>query len=104
MRCQNGIRDISISVHQSSGGSSARCNAEFTIWRGVLGPKEMGKDEIAYWDKTFKELSEKEEWKKLLAEDGVESEYKSAADFKPFLDEQEKLIKEILDVLGMSKN
>lgn len=79
-------------------------DAEFTIWRGVLGPKEMGKDEIAYWDKTFKELSEKEEWKKLLAEDGVESEYKSAADFKPFLDEQEKLIKEILGVLGMSKN
>ncbi|WP_166241457.1 Bug family tripartite tricarboxylate transporter substrate binding protein [Paenibacillus turpanensis] len=78
-------------------------DVDFTIWRGVFGPKEMSKDELAYWEKTLKALSEKEEWKKELQANGWESEYRGSADFTKFLGEQEKLIKELLSALGMAK-
>ncbi|MEW9670536.1 Bug family tripartite tricarboxylate transporter substrate binding protein [Ammoniphilus sp. 3BR4] len=78
-------------------------DAEFTIWRGVLGPKEMGEAEIAYWDEKFKALSETEEWKRLLEADGVEGEYKNSQDFKKFLDEQDKQISDLMKAIGISK-
>ncbi|UHA72397.1 tripartite tricarboxylate transporter substrate binding protein [Paenibacillus sp. 481] len=78
-------------------------DAEFTIWRGLFGPKNLGKDELAYWDKTIKELVAKDEWKKELQANGWESEYRNADEFKTFLGEQETLIKVLLDALGMVK-
>jgi putative tricarboxylic transport membrane protein len=78
-------------------------DAEFTIWRGVFGPKEMGSDALAYWEKTLTELNNKEEWKTELAANGWESEFKSGADFRTFLGEQEVVIKDLLTALGMAK-
>jgi putative tricarboxylic transport membrane protein len=78
-------------------------DADFTIWRGVLGPKEMTKDEIAYWDTKLKALTETEEWKKELKANDWESEYKNSTDFKAFLDSQEKVVIELLTALGMQK-
>ncbi len=78
-------------------------DAEFTIWRGVFGPKEMSADELAYWEKTLAALNEKEEWKKELQANAWEAEYKSSADFSKFLGEQEVLIKDLLAALNMSK-
>ncbi|GIP40227.1 tricarboxylic transport TctC [Paenibacillus sp. J31TS4] len=78
-------------------------DAEFNIWRGVFGPKEMSKDELAYWEKTLKALTEKEEWKKELAANTWESDYKNSADFTKFLGEQEKLVKDLLTALNMAK-
>jgi putative tricarboxylic transport membrane protein len=81
----------------------AGVDAEFTIWRGLFGPKEMSKDELAYWEKTLKALNEKEEWKKELQANGWESEFRGPEDFKKFLGEQEKQIQELLTALGMQK-
>ncbi|WP_373229225.1 Bug family tripartite tricarboxylate transporter substrate binding protein [Cohnella sp.] len=78
-------------------------DAEFTIWRGIFGPKEMSADELAYWERTLKALSETEEWKKELQANAWESQYKSSTDFVKFLGEQELLIKDLLTALNMSK-
>jgi putative tricarboxylic transport membrane protein len=78
-------------------------DANFIIWRGVLGPKEMAKDEVTYWDTKLKTLSENEEWKKELKANDWESEYKNSTDFKTFLDGQEKEVTELLTALGMQK-
>lgn len=78
-------------------------DAEFNIWRGVFGPPEMPADAKAYWDKKLKELSEHEVWKKELAANAWESEYKDAAAFTAFLAEQDKLVKDLLTSLGMAK-
>ncbi|MFC4766541.1 Bug family tripartite tricarboxylate transporter substrate binding protein [Effusibacillus consociatus] len=78
-------------------------DAEFTIWRGVFGPKEMSADAKKYWDEKIKVLTEKEEWKKELKANGWESEYKDSEHFKLFLDNQEKTVKELLTALGMAK-
>jgi putative tricarboxylic transport membrane protein len=78
-------------------------DATFNIWRGVFGPADMPADAKAYWDGKLKELSEHEAWKKELAANGWESEYKDSASFTAFLEEQDKLVKELLTSLGMSK-
>ncbi|GGF93243.1 tripartite tricarboxylate transporter substrate binding protein [Paenibacillus abyssi] len=78
-------------------------DAEFTIWRGVLGPKNMTEEQVAFWDETLKSLSEHETWKKELEANAWESEYKNAADFTAFLEEQETVVQELLTALGMQK-
>ncbi|OXM14380.1 Bug family tripartite tricarboxylate transporter substrate binding protein [Paenibacillus herberti] len=78
-------------------------DAEFTIWRGVFGPKEMKDNEKAYWAEKLKALNESEAWKKELAANSWEPEFKGSEDFSKFLGEQEVLIKEMLTALGMAK-
>ncbi|MGO4787550.1 Bug family tripartite tricarboxylate transporter substrate binding protein [Paenibacillus sp. 2KB_20] len=78
-------------------------DAEFTIWRGVFGPKELSEEELAFWDKTLKGLSENEVWQKELVANDWASEYRNAADFKAFLEEQEQDVQELLTALGMQK-
>lgn len=78
-------------------------DAEFTIWRGVLGPKGMTEEQIAYWDKTLKTLSEDETWKKELTANDWASEYKNSTDFAAFLADQEVVVQELLTALGMQK-
>ncbi|MDQ8736633.1 tripartite tricarboxylate transporter substrate binding protein [Paenibacillus sp. LHD-38] len=78
-------------------------DAEFTIWRGVLGPKGMTEEQIAYWDKTLKTLSEDETWKKELTANDWASEYKNSTDFAAFLADQEIVVQELLTALGMQK-
>ncbi|MGG4343843.1 Bug family tripartite tricarboxylate transporter substrate binding protein [Paenibacillus lautus] len=78
-------------------------DAEFTIWRGVFGPKGLSEEQLAFWDKTLKELSENEVWQKELVANDWASEYRNAADFKAFLEEQEQDVQELLTALGMQK-
>ncbi|MEX3617440.1 tripartite tricarboxylate transporter substrate binding protein [Paenibacillus glucanolyticus] len=78
-------------------------DAEFTIWRGLFGSKDMPADAVEYWNAQLKTLSEKEEWKQQLQANGWENGYKNAADFQKFLEDQEKVIQELLTSLGMQK-
>lgn len=81
----------------------AGIDAEFTIWRGVFGPKELKEEEIAFWDKALKELSESEAWIEEVKLNGWEGEYKNSTDFKSFLDEQNVVVQELLTALEMQK-
>ncbi|RJX37433.1 tripartite tricarboxylate transporter substrate binding protein [Paenibacillus pinisoli] len=78
-------------------------DAEFNIWRGVFGPKEMTGEQVAFWDKKLKELSENQVWQKELVANDWASEYRNAADFKTFLEQQEKDVQDLLTALGMQK-
>jgi putative tricarboxylic transport membrane protein len=78
-------------------------DAEFTIWRGVFGAKEMSNDAKKFWEDTFKKLSENEKWKEELKVQGWQPEYKNSDEFVQFLKEQEALIGDMLKSLGMYK-
>jgi putative tricarboxylic transport membrane protein len=78
-------------------------DADFTIWRGIFGPKEMSDSAKEYWNKTLKELNDSEEWKAELERNGWEAEFKNAEEFTAFLDNQEKQVVDLLKSLGMNK-
>ena len=77
--------------------------AEFVIWRGVFGPKDMSKNAQAFWSKAFADLSAKPEWAAELKTQGWEADYKDAAAFTTYLGQQEALLKELLTALQMAK-
>lgn len=78
-------------------------NSEFTIWRGIFGPKEMSETAKNYWIEKLTALNEKEEWKEELKRNGWEQDFRVGDDFTKFLEEQEGTISDILSALGMKK-
>lgn len=76
---------------------------EFTIWRGIFGPKDMSESAKNYWVEKLTALNEKEEWKEELKRNGWEQDFRVGDDFTKFLEEQEGTITEILTALGMQK-
>lgn len=77
--------------------------SEFTIWRGIFGPKDMSDTAKDYWVEKLTELNDKEEWKAELERNGWEQDFRVGEDFTKFLEEQEGTITEILTALGMQK-
>lgn len=78
-------------------------DAEFTIWRGLFGPKDMSDDAVKYWSEKLDELVETDEWKAELERNGWQSEYRNADDFTTYLENQEKVIVDLLTALDMQK-
>ncbi|RZT22679.1 Bug family tripartite tricarboxylate transporter substrate binding protein [Fictibacillus sp. BK138] len=78
-------------------------DADFTIWRGIFGPKEMSDSAKDYWGKTLKDLNDSKEWQTELERNGWEAEFKDAEEFTSFLEDQEKQVEELLKSLGMNK-
>lgn len=105
------VRVLAVSSTERLGGELAGVptlkelgiDADFTIWRGIFGPKEMSKEAKEYWEKTLKALNASEAWDKELAANGWEKEFKLTGDFEKFLADQEALIKDMLTSLGMAK-
>lgn len=78
-------------------------DAEFTIWRGLFGPKEMSQEAVDYWSTKLGEMVETDEWKAELERSGWQAEYRNAQEFTEFLGEQEQVIGELLEALEMHK-
>ncbi|MEI4768747.1 tripartite tricarboxylate transporter substrate binding protein [Psychrobacillus sp. FJAT-51614] len=78
-------------------------DAEFMIWRGIFGPKEMSEEALSFWEDKIQQMVETKEWKSAMESSGWESEYKNSKDFKVFLDEQSNQIAELLQALDMAK-
>ncbi|MEC1475890.1 tripartite tricarboxylate transporter substrate binding protein [Bacillus haynesii] len=68
----------------------------FSHWRGVLGPKNMTKEEISYWDQVFKKITSSPEWKQKINEQEWESYYLNSKETKRFLEEQSAFYQNIM--------
>jgi putative tricarboxylic transport membrane protein len=79
-------------------------DAEFAGWRGVIGPKGMTKDKVAFWDKTFAALAKTAAWNKALASRFWISTYKNSTETESYLDSQNKQLHAVLSALGLAKN
>ena len=105
------VRVLAVSSTERLGGELAEVptfkeegiDAEFTIWRGLFGPKEMSDAAVDYWTEKLKEMVETDEWKAELERNGWESEYRGSEDFTKYLEDQDKVIVELLTALGMQK-
>lgn len=78
-------------------------DAEFLIWRGVFGPKDMSPNAYKFWQNALKDLSTKPEWQAELKTQGWSGDYKDGDQFKAYLGQQEAVIKELLTTLSLAK-
>ncbi len=62
-------------------------NVIFQHWKGIMGPKDMTEEEVAYWDDVIKRMVESDSWKGILRERGWESFYKGSGESMGFLEE-----------------
>ncbi|MET4559362.1 putative tricarboxylic transport membrane protein [Lysinibacillus parviboronicapiens] len=81
----------------------AGIDEEFTIWRGIFGPKNMSDDAVAYWSEKLQAMVETDEWKSEVERNGWQSEYRNAEEFTKYLDEQNNTVVELLTALEMQK-
>jgi len=77
--------------------------ANFSNWRGVIGPKGMTPAQIAFWDDLLGKIVRTDEWTREVAQYGWEAEYLNSADSRKFLERQHEELKVILGELGLAK-
>jgi putative tricarboxylic transport membrane protein len=63
----------------------------------------MSEDAFAYWSKKLQAMVETDEWKSEVERNGWQSEYRNAEEFTKYLDQQNKIIVELLTALDMQK-
>ena len=59
-------------------------NVIFQHWKGIMGPKDMTEEEVAYWDGVIKRMVESDSWKGILRERGWEDFYKDSGETRGF--------------------
>ncbi|MBA4423221.1 MAG: hypothetical protein C0390_09010 [Syntrophus sp. (in: bacteria)] len=63
-------------------------DVSYTSIRGIIGPKDMPKDVVKYWETAFQKLTQTQSWKKYIEKEKVLDAYKGSADFGKFLEKE----------------
>jgi putative tricarboxylic transport membrane protein len=72
----------------------------FINWRGVVGPKDMGKQQAAFWERALEQATRSEAWQKDLERNFWSENFKTSAAFDRFLREQEAAFRTIWAEIG----
>lgn len=72
-------------------------------WRGVVGPKNLGAAEVAFWNGRLSALVKSEEWTASLTRNFWDADFTNSADSKRFLDTQYKELRATLATLHAAK-
>jgi putative tricarboxylic transport membrane protein len=78
-------------------------DAVHTSWRGILAPKGMTAEQLAYWDGVFQRLVKTADWEKDLQENFWANTYLGPSEARRRLDGEHAELKQILTDLGMAK-
>ncbi len=105
------IRVIAIAAPQRLGGIFANvptwkeqgADAIVSNWRGLIGPPNMTPAQIAYWDNVMKQLTQTDAWKKELADNNWDNEYRNAAETRKYMDADYAELKAFLTELELTK-
>lgn len=72
-------------------------------WRGVIGPRFMNAQQIAYWEGVMKRVVESEEFKSFATKNQWEITYRSAKDARAFMEQDYNQLKSVMTFLGLAK-
>jgi putative tricarboxylic transport membrane protein len=72
-------------------------------WRGVIGPRSMTRDQIAFWNGVLAKAVATETWKQALRENSWEPDYLDSSETKKLFDSDYAEYRSILAELGMLK-
>jgi putative tricarboxylic transport membrane protein len=69
--------------------------------RGIMGPPEMPEDALEYYQGVFSDLLETGAWETFVEKNGVVTELRLGDEWGGFLAEQESVVREKLDEIGL---
>ena len=72
-------------------------------WRGVVGPKNLGTQQVAFWSGRLAEIVKKDEWQASLVRNSWDADFRIGADAQNFLDTQYQELASTLAVLRTDK-
>ena len=72
-------------------------------WRGVIGIKNLGAAQIAFWDDALSKLVKTEEWDRDLERNLWENTYTNSAGASRYLKVQYEDLKRVMLELGFAK-
>ena len=72
-------------------------------WRGVIGPKGLTREQIAFWDGVLAKVVETETWKREIERNVVEANYLDSGQTRKLFDSNSAEYRSILGELGMIK-
>jgi putative tricarboxylic transport membrane protein len=72
-------------------------------WRGVVGPKNLGPQQVAFWSGRLAEIVKKEEWQASLVRNSWDADFRIGPDAQNFLDTQYQELASTLAVLRTDK-
>ena len=72
-------------------------------WRGVVGAKNLGPQQVAFWSSRLAEVVKKDEWKASLSRNSWDPDFRIGADAQSFLDTQYQELSSALAVLRTDK-
>lgn len=73
-------------------------------WRGIVGPKNMPPEEVAYWDAAFGGMFKQEEWRKDVEKNYWDNAALTSRESAKYLDKTYVELKRALGELGMIKS
>lgn len=72
-------------------------------WRGVIGPKGLNAEQVAFWDGVLAKAVATDAWKKALAQNTWSANYLDSAGTRKLFDDENAAYRAILGELGMIK-
>ena len=78
-------------------------DAVFTNWRGIIGAKDMRREQIAFWEKALMDVNDSDAWKKELDRNFWRANFMTGPKLREFLDAESIRFRTLLTELGLSK-
>jgi len=105
------MRAIAVSSSRRVGGELAatptweeqHVDSVFSNWRGLVGPRDMTEDQIAYWNDVLARTVKTDEWRQEVERQQLTDHYLDSADMALFLAAQNTALAEIMTKLGLAK-
>lgn len=105
------VRAIGLIAPQRLGGVLANVptlqeqgvNALFTNWRMVIGPRDMRKEHIAYWERALSAATSSEAWQKDLARNFWRSNFLTGDALNQFLEKQAAQFRALWAEIGVKQ-
>ena len=105
------LRLIAVATPRRLGGAMAEVptwkelsvDAVAPNWRGVMGPKGMTPEQVAYWESVLASTVRTPEWKSEVATNLWEDVFLVGRDARKYLDADNQAVKAMLTELGLAK-
>jgi putative tricarboxylic transport membrane protein len=105
------VRLIAIAAPQRLSGVFAQsptwreqgANVVVSNWRGLIGPKGLSSEQVAFWDSALQKLNETEDWRKDLERNHWANEYMGGAATRKYMEAEYGGLRSFLTDLELAK-